>query len=364
MDKVAKVDNQERAIVFQETSARTGIQPGLVEKDFWVCWTLKQLFSIPNFESRLLFKGGTTLSKIFGVIQRFSEDIDMAVDYVSLGFTGDRDPLAPMSNTKRTKLLDEMLAVCREYIAGDFLSSLRSRMSGILPSQADWDLYVDPEDGHIVNFRYPTAVEQISYVRPEVRLELGTHAEFIPNDHYTVRPYAAEEYPEAFDHPDCTVRAIKIERTFWEKLTILHQEHFRTSDRGEPSRFSRHYYDTYMMVQHSEDCRAALQSPELLHRVVEHKKRFYPRRWARYDLAAPATLQLMPSNDWLDYLRHDYETMQVMIFGDSPSFDEILDGLQALEGDIRRMPALLRKTLRAGRSAGIGDGPPSAPECE
>ncbi|MBT3294521.1 MAG: nucleotidyl transferase AbiEii/AbiGii toxin family protein [Verrucomicrobia bacterium] len=110
MDKVAKVDNQERAILFQETSTRTGIQPGLVEKDFWVCWTLQHLFSIPEFDSRLLFKGGTTLSKIFGVIQRFSEDIDMAVDYVALGFTGDRDPLAPMSNTKRTKLLDEMLA--------------------------------------------------------------------------------------------------------------------------------------------------------------------------------------------------------------------------------------------------------------
>jgi hypothetical protein len=224
------------------------IHPGLVEKDFWVCWTLKRLFSVSEFESRLLFKGGTTLSKIFGVIRRFSEDIDMAVDYVALGFTGERDPLAPMSNTKRTKLLDEMLAVCRDYIASDFLSSLQSRMAEILLPDSDWDLYVDPEDGHIVNFRYPAAVEKIPYVRPEVRLELGTHAEFIPNDHYTVHPYAAEEYPGAFDQPDCTVRAIKIERTFWEKITILHQEHFRTADRGEPSRFSRHYYDTYMMA--------------------------------------------------------------------------------------------------------------------
>ena len=338
MNDLAQLENNARGELFERTGDRMDIHPGLVEKDFWVCWTLQHLFSIPEFDSRLLFKGGTTLSKIFGVIQRFSEDIDMAVDYVALGFTGDRDPLAPMSNTKRTKLLDEMLAVCREYIAGDFLSSLRSRMSGILPSQAEWDLYVDPEDGHIVNFRYPSAVEQAPYVRPEVRLELGTHAEFIPNDIYTVRPYAADEYPEAFKQPDCSVRAIKIERTFWEKLTILHQEHFRTADRGEPSRFSRHYYDTYMMAQYSEDCRAALQSPELLHRVVAHKKRFYPRRWARYDLAVPATLQLMPSDDWVDYLRHDYETMQVMIFGDSPAFDEIINGLRALESEIRRMP--------------------------
>ena len=339
MDRLAQSETKARGELFERTGDRVDIHPGLVEKDFWVCWTLKHLFSIPEFESRLLFKGGTTLSKIFGVIRRFSEDIDMAVDYVALGFTGDRDPLTPMSNTKRTKLLDEMLMVCRDYIASDFLSSLRSRMAEILPPDADWDLYVDPEDGHIVNFRYPAAAEKVDYVRPEVRLELGTHAEFIPNDHYTVKPYAAEQYPEAFNHPDCTVRAIKIERTFWEKLTILHQERFRTSERGEPSRFSRHYYDTYMMMQHSADCRAALQSPDLLHRVVEHKKRFYPRRWARYDLAVPATLQLMPSDDWLDYLRRDYETMQVMMFGESPSFDEIVDGLQSLEDEIHRMPS-------------------------
>jgi len=338
MDKVAQVDNQERAILFHETATRTDILPGLIEKDFWVCWTLKHLFSIPEFDSRLLFKGGTTLSKIFGVIRRFSEDIDLAVDYVDLGFTGDRDPLAPMSNTKRTKLLDEMLAVCRDYIASDFLSSLQSRMAEFLPPEADWDLYVDPGDGHIVNFRYPAAVEKVAYVRPEVRLELGTHAEFIPNDHYTVRPYAAKEYPEVFDQPDCTVRAIKIERTFWEKVTILHQEHFRTSKHGAPARYSRHYYDTYMMAQHSADCQAALRSPDLLHRVVEHKKRFYPRRWARYDLVVPASLQLMPSDDWLDYLRRDYEAMQVMLFGESPSFDEILNGIQALETGIRKMP--------------------------
>jgi hypothetical protein len=338
MDRLAKFETKARGEVFERTGDRIDIHPGLVEKDFWVCWVLKHLFSIPEFESRLLFKGGTTLSKVFGVIRRFSEDIDLAIDYAALGFTGDRDPHHPMSNTKRTKLLDEMLAVCRDYIATDFLSALTSRMAGILPPDTDWNLYVDPDDGHIVNFKYPMATEKVPYVRPEVRLEMGTHAEFIPNDQYTVRPYVADEFPEAFDHPDCSVRAIKIERTFWEKITILHQEHFRTAQHGEPTRYSRHYYDTYMMTQLSKDCRDALQSSDLLHRVVEHKKRFYPRRWARYDLAVPATLQLMPSEDWVDYLRHDYETMQVMMFGESPTFDEIINGLRELEEAIHKMP--------------------------
>ncbi len=105
MDKVAKLNAVQRRELFSETAARMNLLPGLIEKDFWVCWTLKHLFSIPEFESHLLFKGGTTLSKIFRVIQRFSEDIDLAVDWEMLGFRGERSPQAEMSATKRGKLL-------------------------------------------------------------------------------------------------------------------------------------------------------------------------------------------------------------------------------------------------------------------
>ena len=338
MDRVATLPADERAALFRETEARLDIAAGLIEKDFWVCWTLKQLFSIAGLRSRMLFKGGTTLSKILGVIERFSEDIDLAVDYQMLGFTGERNPTAQMSNTKRTKILDEMLVACREYIATGFLSLLRSRTVEILPDRTTWELYVEPEDGHLVNFRYPRMAEAVAYLRPEVRLELGTHADFIPNDRYVVRPYAAEEFPDAFEQPECPVQAIKIERTFWEKATILHQEHFRTAQHAAPARYSRHYYDVYMMGQHPETRRTVLNAPDLLRRVVDHKKIFYPRRWARYDLAMPASLQLSPSDSWVDFLRRDYDGMQVMLFGEAPTFDQILDGLRTLEHEIRGMP--------------------------
>lgn len=239
MDRVATLPAEERTALFRETGARLDIGAGLIEKDFWVCWTLKHLFSVADLRPRILFKGGTTLSKIFSVIRRFSEDIDLAVDYKMLGFTGERCPTAQMSNTKRTKILDEMLVTCRHYIATEFLSLLRSRMAEILPDRTTWELYVDPEDGHIVNFRYPRAAEAVTYLRPEVRLELGTHAELIPNDRYIVRAYAAEEFPAAFEEPECPVQAIKIERTFWEKATILHQEHFRTSGHAAAASGSR-----------------------------------------------------------------------------------------------------------------------------
>ena len=127
-------------------------------------------------------------------------------------------------------------------------------------------------------------------------LELGTHAEFVPNDEYEIRPYAWEHFPDVFSDPDCRVRAIRAERTFWEKATILHQEAFRTADHPAPLRYARHYYDVAMLAADDTIRSATLASRELLDRVVAHKRSFYPRDWARYDLAVPETLRLLPSD--------------------------------------------------------------------
>src|SRR6202021_2966088 len=118
----------ERADVFAETADRKGLADAIVEKDFWVCWILKQLFSMEDLSGRLLFKGGTSLSKIFHAINRFSEDIDLAVDYAALGFTGDRDPRRDdISKTRRAAILTEMMAACQQYIGSEFLDALKAR---------------------------------------------------------------------------------------------------------------------------------------------------------------------------------------------------------------------------------------------
>ena len=297
MDKVATTPQAERADLFRETAERTGLGAALVEKDFWVCWALKHLFSIPEFEGRIIFKGGTTLSKIFHVIRRFSEDIDLAVDWEMLGFVGDRSPHAEMSNTRRTKLLDEMLLTCQQYIAGEFISAFRDRIESALGTpgeREDWRLAVDSQDPNIVNFTYPRVIESPGYVKDMVVLEMGTHAEFIPRDSFVVTPYAADVFPDFF---------------------------------------SRHYYDVAMLADSDVKDRS-LSDQELLARVVEHKKHFYPRRWARYDLAVPGTLRVIPSDIWIDSLRRDYDRMQVMFFGSAPTFDDIADRLSALDTEI------------------------------
>jgi hypothetical protein len=325
---------RDRADLFAETAERRDLSEAVVEKDFWVCWTLKQLFAIDALSDRLLFKGGTSLSKIYHAIKRFSEDIDLAVDYVALGFTGDRDPRREgLSKTKRAAILAEMMAACQQYISSEFIEVLRVRCEEILGNGEDWTLAVSEQDRNIVRFQYPSAAPTLDYIKPQVILELGTHAEFVPRDHFTVRAFAAEEFPALFSDPDVAVTSLLAKRTFWEKATILHAEFYRPAEKAMPDRYSRHYYDLAMLAQ-SPVRGEALADLALLDQVVRHKETFYPSGWARYDLARVGSLRLVPPDERRAALERDYRSMRVMIFGEPPTFDSIIETLAALEKQI------------------------------
>jgi hypothetical protein len=186
----------------------------------------------------------------------------------------------------------------------------------------------------VVNIRYPAAFSK-EYIRPEVRLEIGPLASWVPSARHSIKPYACDVLPEVFENPTCEVVAIAAERTFWEKATILHQEAHRPA--LVPPRYSRHYYDLYKLaVSPVRD--AALMQVGLLGDVVEFKQRFYPSKWARYDLAVPGTIKLLPAKpEQLQDLERDYQEMQVMLFGDRPEFRAILDVLRELESQINAL---------------------------
>jgi hypothetical protein len=337
VNEVAQLAPKERADVFAETAERKLLAEAVIEKDFWVCWVLKQLFSIDAFSGRLLFKGGTSLSKIFHAINRFSEDIDLAVDYVALGFTGERDPRREdISKTRRAAILDEMMMECRRYIGGEFLDVLKTRCREILGINDAWSLGVSEQDPNSVQFRYPAASSKsLEYVAPQVVLELGTHAEFVPHDHFTIRSFAAEEFPNVVADGAVGVVALLAKRTFWEKATILHAEYYRPPDKALPGRYSRHYYDVAMLAQ-TTIRREALADKALLAQVVRHKETFYPSAWARYDLARPGSFRAVPEESRVAALEKDYRDMAVMIFGEPPEFDWIMETLAALEQEINR----------------------------
>lgn len=328
MNKVARLSANGRRDLFQESGRERGTNPAVIEKDFWVCWVLKQLFGDPDLGTRLVFKGGTTLSKVFGIIDRFSEDIDLVLDWQLLGYgPGQEDPYQDFeSKGKQDRFNKSINRKAADYIAGTLISNLQKLFShcpGIRVS-------VDTTDPHALNVAYPAAFSQ-DYLRPVVRLEIGPLASWVPSNRHVVHPYAADAFPEVFEEPACPVVAIAAERTFWEKATILHQEAHRTG--VIPPRHSRHYYDMFKLSANPVRGRA-IEDSELLRQVVEFKQRFYPCGWARYEDAKPGTFRLVPDAGHRSALRRDYRDMGMMIFGESPKLDRVLDTLQQLEDEI------------------------------
>ena len=330
MHRIARLPAEERRDIFSEAAATLGIRPTIIEKDFWVCFVLKALFEKSRFGEFLVFKGGTSLSKAHGLIERFSEDIDLVLDWKLIGFgDGLEDPMQNFdSKSKQDKFNKAMNRRAAEFIAKTLAPELHAllREEGIGLSCA-----VDEDDPHVINVQYPAAFSE-AYIRPEVLLEIGPLAAWVPSSRHTIRPYAHDALPDVFEEPACEVVTIAAERTFWEKATILHQEAHRST--VIPQRCSRHYYDLYSLSVSSLK-KSALAQASLLEEVVAFKKRFYPSAWARYDLAVPGSFRLLPLTEkQTAALARDYQNMQVMLFGRPPDFISILDELRSLESEI------------------------------
>jgi hypothetical protein len=307
------------------------MSPAVVEKDFWVCWVLKHLFAEPDFKDRMVFKGGTTLSKVFGLIDRFSEDIDLVLDWQLLGYgAGLEDPYQEFDSiSKRDRFNKAVNRKAAQYIAGTLIHDL-NRFLARCPQVA---AAVETGDPHTVSISYPASFSE-DYLRPKVLLEIGPLSSWVPSASHTIRPYAAEAFPAVFIEPACQVVAIGAERTFWEKATILHQQAHRAG--AMPPRYSRHYYDLYKLAS-SPVRNSAIADLKLLRDVVAFKQRFYPSGWAKYEDATPGSLKLIPGDSHLAELRRDYRGMAVMIYGPIPDFDQIADTLALLEKQINQL---------------------------
>ncbi len=322
MDRVAQFPARQRSELFSETATQKATTPALVEKDFWVTWVLNRLFRNPDLARLLMFKGGTSLSKVYHLIERFSEDIDLVLDWRVLG---GEDPMAERSKTKQARFNVAINEQAQEFIGGVLLRMVESALDGVCRCRIG-------DDPFVIDINYPAAFPD-DYLRSEVRLEIGPLASWLPHEDRSISCYAAEIFPDLFGQRECAVKVIKAERTFWEKATILHHEAHRPKGNAQPPRYSRHYYDLAKMAQ-SPVREKALADPGLLASVVAFKQRFYPRGWARYDLAKPGTLVLLPEGHVLASARSDYHAMKNMIFGEMPDFEKILAVLRMLQEEI------------------------------
>ena len=223
MDKFLQLPDKEKQIAFRRASEETGLSEGIIEKDFWVCWTLKELFALDEIKDHLTFKGGTSLSKVYKVIDRFSEDIDVSIERSFLGFKDKKDP-ANVGTKQAKKLIDELGEACQSFVRGELFNQLEKAIKRKLGASG-WKLEIDEDDndGQTILFSYPKVTTKASeYIRPVVKIELGARSDHWPVSMQTISPYIAEILPSPLNEMNAEIRVLNIERTFWEKATILH----------------------------------------------------------------------------------------------------------------------------------------------
>ena len=343
-DDIIRADAQTRGGLFAATAQRLGTAPQNVEKDFWVCWTLDALFNGTGDGPRLLFKGGTSLSKAFGLIERFSEDIDVTVFRDDLGLSASVDELAALSGKKRSAALDAIKDACEAYINGPMMERLSEicaetcARTGLAPGVLQ--VKADVQDAQTLLLAYPSVTPVEPYIAKSVKVESGAKSALDPNTLRTVTPYVDADVP-GIDLAVPGVTVVDAERTFWDKVVIVHGlrrwHEIRGVLRGNGQRISRHYYDLFCLLQ-SGAGRAAMANRALGMDCVAHARMFFNR--PDFDLASahPPTFALRPEAGMLDDLRQDYRAMSVMIFGEPPPFDAVMEAVAGLEAQLNRDP--------------------------
>jgi hypothetical protein len=325
---------------FDTTALRLGTASQNIEKDFWVCWTLDALFNgLKEGGPRLLFKGGTSLSKGFGLINRFSEDIDVTVFRDDIGEPATIAELDALSGKKRRARLDAIKDACQAYINGPLRAELtvilqdRLRAAGLGADAARVEADDADPDGQTLLIWYPAATPRSDYVRAAIKIESGAKSALDPNSEVPIKPYVDDDLP-ALDLTIPAVRTVDPERTFWDKVVIVHGLRRWFDKRGElrggGQRVSRHYYDLHRLAATPVGA-AAIADTALGADCVAHARMFFNR--PDFDLASavPGSFTLAPHDAMIEQLRVDYRAMQGMIFGDPPDFEAVLDSIGSLE---------------------------------
>lgn len=332
---VIRAEPNDRADLFLTTARRLGAPLINVEKDFWVCWTLNTLYHrLPTGGPRLLFKGGTSLSKAYGLINRFSEDIDVTVFRDDLGHRGTTAEIAALSNKKRKAALDAIAADCSHYITTELLTAVSEALAADTGGTGRVEVDDSDPSAQTLLVWYPRVdASETGYVQAAVKIESGAKSALDPNRPVTIAPYIDADL-EALDLRVADVTTIHAERTFWDKIVIAHGLRNWFERRGElrqdGQRISRHYYDLHSLLTSDVGASAVADLP-LGMDCIEHARNFFNRPDYNLAAAAPGTFALRPIRDMIDRLARDYENTQAMIFGDAPDFGEILSSIAEIE---------------------------------
>lgn len=325
---LAKLTDERRRAAFLQAATESGREVVIVEKDFWVCWILARIFSDPELGPQFVFKGGTSLSKVYQAIDRFSEDVDLGIHPSYLGVS-ENIFMEVESRTGRTHALLDMQKACGERLEKTIVPRLESTIRTVLGEREGGKCWLhyefdDKVHGPIVYFDYPSVVaEGVTYIRRDVKLEIGSLTDQRPLGSHPVRPWLADSFPALFQDWHCEVTALELERTFWEKATILHAEHHRPDGHDMPFRHARHYSDFARLLAHPR-AQNFLADKAMCLRVADWKSRVFARKWAKYELAKHGTFSLVPPEHRLKPLEKDYVAMRPMFLTEPQTFEKMM----------------------------------------
>lgn len=333
MDNFLKLSKEEREELVRETANRLSLHTTSVEKDFWVCLLLRELFAVSEIGPQLLFKGGTSLSKAYHVISRFSEDIDLSVDRTALAFEEGAD-LEKLTTGQRDNRIKKLNRSTRQWVEERLVSELNERLQYLLPS-GDWKLESGEKkrDRVHVYFHYPRFMPsdgELAHVRPYVLMEFSARSEHEPVEDKQIQTYIAEQFPNQVPNAEIPVKVLAAVRTFWEKVTILHAESTRAKDEPLPPRLARHASDIWQLMQ-SGIGETAMQQRDMLRRVCDHKSMYYHQGRVDYSKVYTGKLTLVPSHDRLTELDKDYRAMREYFPQEPPYFEQIVQVLRQIQ---------------------------------
>ena len=322
---------EDRRTLLEQLRMRTGIEEFVLEKDWWVTQVLRALFELP-YREHLSFKGGTSLSKCWNVIDRFSEDIDVGVSREFLGYGGE---------LSKTQISDKLRRAACSFVRERLQFELRERMlaNGIAADNFAIHVNITPvttTDPEVIEVEYDSAIGEHTYLRHVVKLEVGGRSMHEPVMEHEILSMIAERLPESvFAEETFRILAVVPERTFLEKVMLLHEEFAKPLADVRTERMSRHLYDLYRMMQ-TDIAGRALGDTSLYHSVLEHRRKFIGLKGFDYDTLQPATLSLEIPEEIVPQWKSDYERMcRTMIYGETPTWNELMVAMKELQERVR-----------------------------
>jgi hypothetical protein len=326
-----KLSDRDKTEVFIQTSNQMGLPPAAIEKDWWVIMILRALFN-SEISNHLLFKGGTSLSKSWGLIERFSEDVDLAINRDYFGYGGE------LNKTKIKKLRKAACTFASTALPEILKGELRK--IGVLEFQLSVLPFEDSDTDPIaIEVAYPALTEKNKYLTPRVLVEISARSLIEPFELRNLQSFVSETYSDAgFADPIIQIPSVHPKRTFLEKIFLLHEE-FQKPE-GKPiisNRKTRHLYDLSMIME-TEHYKKAINDTGLYKAIIVHREKFNHISWVDYKTLLPKTIAFIPPKSEMDNWKKDYQDMsESMFYGDTISFEELISRLNGLQEEIRKI---------------------------